>query len=291
MDIDQAIQKANQDLKTKKKKLAIKRRGQSLYLRGILPPKPGVNKGLHQQEIALGLKATDKNIDIAVDEATTAWTLLKSDRFDWSIYTTKSKRSDQKEKISSLTERFAESYLETGLANGRRPFAVKKTLDKDYLSVFKKLPQDEDLTFELAKNLVLSAKPDGRWRKRYKNALKMLSRFANKEFYFSQIVSSYSSKNTVARQLPTDKEIEFYYNEITNKNMEWAYYLGLLAIFGLRPQEAFYSNLEITEDQPLIEVLHNKNNCHRLVFPYPKKWLNDFNIWQPNLPKIKIPDY
>ena len=67
--------------------ISIKRRNNKLYLRGTIPPKPGKEaKGHHQQEIALGLMANEENLLMAKDEAIAVFSLLKANRFDWTVY-------------------------------------------------------------------------------------------------------------------------------------------------------------------------------------------------------------
>lgn len=70
----------------------------------------------------------------------------------------------------------------------------------------------------------------------------MLIKFAGISFNFDEIKSSYSVENTVSRDLPSDEEIESYWKIINKTNQHWAYYFGVLAAFGLRPQEPFYSS-------------------------------------------------
>ena len=299
MLINQKLAEINKELKAIKIGITIRRRNKKLYLQGTFPPKPGKEtEGHHQQEIALGLEANEENILRAKDEAIAVSSLLKVQKFDWTMYgfkniepkTTKTLEQNN-ETIGSLVERFKEWYLKKGLADGRRPYAVKKTLQVDYLDVFKKLDPIQELNQENVKSLIFSTPAESRSRKRYKNAIAFLAKFAGIELDLSNIISSYSVKNTTPRKLPTDEQIEFYYQAIAKKDCSWAYVFGILAVFGLRPQEVFYSNLNLQTEQPFLEVLEGKTDF-RIVLPYPVNWLKDFNLLTPLLPKnVIIPDY
>ena len=152
MNLDKKMAEVNEELKAIKAGVTLKQRNKKLYLRGTLPPKPGKEeKGHYQQEIALGLTASEENILKAKNDAIALSSLLKAKRFDWSLYGIKEPRPAPKkdvETIGSLVKRFEEWYLKKGLADGRRPFAVKKTLSKDYLSVFKRLLQNKQLAID-----------------------------------------------------------------------------------------------------------------------------------------------
>jgi integrase len=296
MDINKGIIEANKELKAAFSTVKITQKSNRLYLRGVLPPKPGQEaKGFHQQHIALGLKATEENLQKAKKEAIAIKLLLQENKFDWSSFSRqnsqKSKTNEKNESITDLTERFSKWYLEKGLADGRRPYAVKDTLKKDYLSVFKKLPANANLTEKVALELMFAVEADSRSRKRYKNALKLLMEFAGISCNFDGVKSSYSVENTAPRNLPSDEEIETYWTILYKTNKQWAYYFGILAAFGLRPQEPFYSSLMLEKEQPFLEVFNNKTGKARVVLPYPSRWINDFSLWKPNLPLVRVPEY
>ncbi len=71
-----------------KKLTLIQKKGTSyLYCRGTLPPKPDSKKtGWHQQEIALGLRATPKGLEVAQKKVIEILEILEEGKFDWRPY-------------------------------------------------------------------------------------------------------------------------------------------------------------------------------------------------------------
>ncbi|NEP46866.1 MAG: hypothetical protein F6K35_49860, partial [Okeania sp. SIO2H7] len=239
----------------------------------------------------------EENILRAKDEAIALSSLLRAQKFNWNLYGVKNSHPSRNtstkpniEKIGSLVEKFKKWYWKKGLADGRRPYAVKKTLQVDYLDVFEKLDPAQELKYENVETLILSTPADSRSRKRYKNAIAYLAKFAGVSLDLVDLSSSYSVKDTTPRDLPTDDEIEILFHRLTKQDKSWGYVFGILAVFGLRPQEVFYSNLDL-QREPFLTVLEGKTKT-RIVLPYPAKWLQEFGLLVPNLPKnVHIPDY
>lgn len=81
------LAQANGRLKAGNVGVLLRHRGWKLYLRAILPPKPGSKKDKpHQQEIASGFRANPAGISAAEKEARRVGALLESKAFSWLPY-------------------------------------------------------------------------------------------------------------------------------------------------------------------------------------------------------------
>ncbi len=85
------LAQANGRLKAGNVGVLLRHRGLKLYLRAVLPPKPGSTKEKpHQQEIATGFRANPAGISAAEKEARKVGSLLESKEFSWGPYLRKS---------------------------------------------------------------------------------------------------------------------------------------------------------------------------------------------------------
>ncbi len=88
-----------------KKLTLIQKKGtKCLYCRGTLPPKPGSKKlEWHQQEIALGLRATPQGLQVAQKKVIEILALLEEGKFDWQPYV-RHKRAVQHNSTATIAE-------------------------------------------------------------------------------------------------------------------------------------------------------------------------------------------
>jgi hypothetical protein len=144
-DIDPKLAQANGRLKSAKVGIAIERKGDRLYLRGILPPKPNSKvENDYQQRLALSIHANPHGLKLAEAEARKVGALLDCKEFTWSPYL--------KEEINAVTcgewvQKFEKDYF----AKRDRNPKTETTWSKSYLEVLKRLPVDEILSVEVLK--------------------------------------------------------------------------------------------------------------------------------------------
>lgn len=94
-------------------------------------------------------------------------------------------------------------------------FKSDTTWHKDYEAVFKHLNDDNLLTTESLKKVILGSKPDTRTRERYSLALGVLAKFANLHFDTSLYSGKYSPKSRKPRSWTSDQKIAEWYEKIT----------------------------------------------------------------------------
>ena len=81
------LAQANGRLKAGNVGVVFRQRGLKLYLRSVLPPKPGsVQQKPHQQEIAIGMRANPAGVSAAEKEARKVGSLLENRAFSWVPY-------------------------------------------------------------------------------------------------------------------------------------------------------------------------------------------------------------
>lgn len=151
-DLEQKIANANKKLN----KIKILLRGNTLALRGTLPPKPDDGNKPKRYTISTGFPANNQGLALAVAKAQQIEVDLLYGRFSWSI-------ADDKLQVSNAIALFEESYWQKKQKTVNRVDNYRE----DYLKPFLYLPQDEILTGELLKKAVLTTEADSRKRLRY----------------------------------------------------------------------------------------------------------------------------
>ncbi len=273
-DIDPKISQANGRLRSAKVGISIERKGDRLYLRGILPPKPNSQALNHyQQRLALNIHANPRGLKLAEAEARKVGALLDCKEFTWSPY---SKQAFKSVTCGDWVEKFEKDYF---VKRDRNP-KTETTWRKNYYEVLKRLPVEEPLSIEILKNLLLSTKPDTRSRQNYAMVCNSLAKFANLNTNFSLYSGNYSPRKATPRDLPTDEAIQDCYHKISNPSWQWVY--GVIATYGIRPHEVFYLDFE---DLPIATVTDGKTGARRVWACYPE-WIETFQIKNVCLPAV-----
>jgi hypothetical protein len=276
-DLERRLFQANGRLKAGKSGISIVVLGQKLYLQGTFPAKPTSNKqSPHQQRLALGVNANASGISYAEGKAKEIGGLLACKQFSWEPWL---KIIPKTTTVRDLITDFERDYF----VRRQRTPQSQTTWDKDYLAVLVKLPQNLPLDEAQIMGLIASIPPEkARQRKRYCQALSAFARFAKLDLSvdLSRYAGSYSPTKTQERDLPSDLQIQQWFEQITNP--EWRWYFGAVATYGLRPHEAWY--LDLT-DYPIARVLEGKTGS-RLVWPCHPEWAEMFELANIATPKI-----
>ncbi|MEE3716260.1 hypothetical protein V2H45_05830 [Tumidithrix elongata RA019] len=272
--IEGKIAQANGRLKVANVGVRIEQKGNHLYLRATLPPKPDSDRiDAYQQRIALGIYASGAGLSAAEAEARKIGALLACKEFNWSPYL---KINTDVPTVSSLVTKFETDYF----SKRERSPKTETTYQKDYLSIFRKLPSDELLTRELMLSTILGTDADTKTRKRCCMVLGALAQFAGIEFDAKPYSGKYSPREVTPRNLPDDSAIADWFTKILNPNWQWFY--GMVAAYGLRSHEVFQIDFS---DFPVLTVLDGKTGRRRVWALYPE-WCEAWNLNQVNPPKI-----
>lgn len=270
------LQKANKRLKAGKIGLTIYLRGDRLYLRGTLPPKPESGKvRSSQQVISTGLPNNPKGVSEAERRAKLIGAKLISGEFDWDEVRGRKKLGDScGDWAEKLERKFWQSRAKTD--SSIRTW-------RTYSQVLNKLPQDDLLSHEVLVNTVLSTEPDTRSRQRACMVLCQVAELAGiDQKAIANLAGTYSVKSVEPRDLPSNEQIIATWEAIEHPGWKWIF--GMMATYGLRNHEVF--GLDLTEF-PTIYTHQETKTGRRFIFPVPKDWPERFNLAKKNLPKLK----
>ncbi len=284
--IDRKIQQANEQLRNKGTRVVIYRRGNKLWLRGTLPPKPHISKDKnYSQFVSLGSNAiaSEKGILFAIDRAKLLTGQLLAGTFNWEEWIDLDKVAPTRieaRKVGDWCAEYEKDYWQR----------VKRTPDregnwkKDHGLVFSKLPPMQPLSIEVLLTYIHSTQPDSRPRKRACDYCYKLAEFARLEGIeqIRSLTGSYSVSSVDPRSLPSDQEIFDFCNSIQNERWRWI--VRMLAVYGLRNYEPFRLNLE---DFPIIRVLKGKTG-KRFVVPLYPEWADTWELDKITLPNINL---
>jgi integrase len=280
MDVLGRINQANGRLKASKIGVFIQLRGERLYLRATLPPKPNAEKNLaFRQEISLGVYANSAGIAHAENEARLVGALLGKQQFSWEPYL-KQTESNETRTLGEWIALFEEDYFTKRERNPKS----ETTWHKDYYAVLRRLPVDQLLCEKILNECVTQTAPDTKNRKRTCFVLDAFARFTKLDVSFAKLSGNYSPKKASSRDLPTDEVIVQWYNKIGNPSWRWVY--ALLATYGLRPHEAFNLDLSSLKEAPGILSIQDGKTGARRVFPLFPEWWEKWQLGEVVLPKV-----
>lgn len=149
--------------------------------------------------------------------------------------------------------------------------ASKYTLEKDYLTVFKQLPQWVELSEQVIMAAIDSTEPNSRARQRYCLALGLLAKQAKINFDPKPYRGKYQPKE---RKPPTNEEIIESWEKVQQKSKAWGNVMALIATYGFRAHEVFF--LDFVR-YPVLRVNEGKTDA-RDAYAYPREWCRLFKL-------------
>lgn len=276
------IDTVNQRLRDAGIRVTILQRKQWLYLRAVLPPKPGSSKVKpYRQEITrprTGLPANPQGLKAAEKLAVALWGSIIDNTFDWDTWLGKTSREDRP--VKEWVSEFREKWLSQGKTS-------QATWERHWQRAFDRLPQDEPLTPEALVSTLLSITPGTRERKRTTSYFKRLAEFAELSVDLSPYKGDYSTgRSEVPRDLPSDELIAEWWEKIPNLQWRWVY--SVIASLGVRPHEAFF--LKPTSDPLIWDVLDGKTGPRQTSALYPE-WVEEWDLLNGGPPKLSYPEF
>ena len=138
-----------------------------------------------------------------------------------------------------------------------------------------------------------SYKEGSRSRKQCGTTLNVFAKFIQYKVpeEWTTMSRGYGLKRASFRNLPNDEQIEEIWRQIPNPS--WKFVFALMATYGLRNHEVFFSDLSALKDNEdkIIRVLHSTKTGEHQVWPFHPKWVETFELYklgenQNLLPKI-----
>ena len=286
MDENQKLLDINQELESKGINLRIEKRGKVLNIRGALPDKKFHNLS-KVQRISLKLPFNINGLEEAKKAIELIDFQLKKSQFSWShwikekaISSIKSNKLDVGIEIESFKKHF---FSDT--SKSKSPAGMLSTWQSAYkpylnrligMSNKSSLQLGEDLLLEI----LLSYKENSRSRQQCGIALNALAKHLNLKLpeNWKQLQSGYGIHESNFRKLPSDEEIINSFNLIPNP--KWRFVFGLMATYGLRNHEVFFSDLSCLkkDGDKILRVFPNTKTGEHQVWPFHPEWVNLFEL-------------
>lgn len=272
--VEYTLEAVNQRLRAGQHKATIVKRGNTLWIQATLPPKPGDDwPKPYQQKLSLGLPANEDGFRKAELEAKLLGASLIAGKFDWSRYLKPEKLPENKPAQIWVAE-LKRHYMETHSLK-------ESTWNNDWAKIYKRLSPNQPLSGDVLIEISLNTERNSRNRKETCRKLQALADFAGVKVNLLQYKGDYGASKVVDRDVPDDETIVFYWNQIPNPAWQWVY--GIMAAYGLRDHEVFFS--EFRDDG--LQVLRGKTGP-RLVFqPLYPEWVDTWNLKEIKLPNIQ----
>jgi len=300
MDENQKLLDINQDLESKGINLRIEKRGKVLNIRGSLPDKKSHNLS-KVQRISLKLPCNINGLEEARKAIELIDFQLKKSQFCWSnwikekaISSTKTNKTLVLTEIESFKRQF---FSDT--SRSKSPAGMISTWQSAYKPYLNRLmglshKSTLELNEDLLVKILLSYKENSRSRQQCGIALSALARHLKLELpeNWKQLQSGYGIHESHFRKLPTDEEIINSFKLIPNQ--KWRFVFGLMATYGLRNHEVFFSDLSCLkkDGDKILRVFPNTKTGEHQVWPFHPEWVDLFELDKTSntfnlLPSIK----
>ena len=292
--LDGPIREHNAQLAASGVSLRLERRGQRIALRGPLPCRQGSGQ-LRVQRISLGVPADPAGLEQARQALRRVVQQLQQQSFAWSqwcVAPAASARSSAAQAVSAATgidataavERFEQQFF--GDPRRRRnPAGSRTTWTSAYLPYLRRLreqaasrelPLSEDLLLAVLESYPLAS----RGRQQCGTALAALARSEQIPLPpdWADRAGGYGLHAAQFRQLPSDRQILEWIEQIPNPGWRLAY--GLMATYGLRNHEVFFTDLSALAPggDRVIRVLPTSKTGEHQVWPFQPEWVERFEL-------------
>ncbi len=286
MDENQKLLDINQDLESKGINLRIEKRGQVLNIRGSLPDKKSHNLS-KVQRISLKLPYDINGLEEARKAIELVDYQLKKNQFCWSnwikektISATKTNKTVISNEIESFKRQFFSDTSRSKSSAGM--ISTWQSAYKPYLNRLIGVSHKSTLKLDekLLVKILLSYKENSRSRQQCGIALSALARHLKIELpnNWKQLQSGYGIHESNFRELPSDKEIINSFQLIPNP--KWRFVFGLMAAYGLRNHEVFFSDLSCLKkgEDKILRVFPNTKTGEHQVWPFHPEWVGLFEL-------------
>lgn len=294
-----ALTQASDRLKQSNTKVQILKEGKTLQLRATLPLKPGHQDrrgtGTKQYKISLGIPANLEGIKTAEQEANELGKLISRQMFVWNgKYLGKKASQAEYQNIGQLLTGFETRYFET-----RKRDRKSESTFINYLNPLKKYFPIDLLINEENIIKVLQSITSESSKRAAKQAISALLTAFDINIEFLKKIKTFEEKK--ARNIPEDDEIvngykkfaEYALNKKTSGKPQdidnwlmWRFCYGMIAVFGLRPQEIIINpNIEWWQSpankNQTWKVDKNCKTSQRECLPLYLEWIELFDLKNP----------
>ena len=286
MDENQKLLDINQELESKGINLRIEKRGKVLNIRGSLPDKK--SPSLYKiQRISLKLPYNIGGLEEAKKAIELIDFQLKKSQFSWHNWIKEKKISSKKsnklnivDEIESFKKLFFSDTSKSKSAAGM--ISTWQSAYKPYMNRLFGMSNKSSLKLSegLLLEILLTYKENSRSRQQCGIALSALARHLNLELpeNWKRLQSGYGINESNFRELPSDEEIINSFKLIPNP--KWRFVFGLMATYGLRNHEVFFSDLSCLKKggDKILRVFPNTKTGEHQVWPFHPEWVGLFEL-------------
>jgi integrase len=294
-EIDAELARHNALISSSGLALRLERRGRRLGLRGPLPSRRG--DGTHPvQRLSLGLPATGEGLERARRELRRVVQQLQQQRFDWHDWDvrapsgrTTAARPEPAAPAASEGEALIERFERAFFADPRRrrnAAGTRTTWRGAYLPYLRRLKALAEArgmgssNSRLMLEVLESYPPGSRSRQQCGTALAALARELGQELPadWRERAGGYGLHQARFRQLPSDPQVQALVERIPSRS--WRLVYGLMATYGLRNHEVFFSDLSALGPggDRVIRVLPTSKTGEHQVWPFQPEWVDLFDL-------------
>ena len=299
--LDGQLQLLNANLAAGGVALRLERRGERLGLRGPLPCRQGSGRR-PVQRISLGLPANAVGLERAQQQLRELLQQLQRGSFSWerwSLAPSSSARAISRAESTPAIATALEGFERAFFADPRRrrnPAGSRTTWTAAYLPYLRRLASSAEaqglpLDIPLLEFVLESYPLASRGRQQCGTALAALARHLQLHLPadWGERASGYGLHRAQFRQLPSDAQILAAVERIPNPGWRLAY--GLMATYGLRNHELFFSDLSALAPggDRVIRVLPTSKTGEHQVWPFQPDWVNCFELERLGLDRGLLP--
>ncbi len=293
MNFDTALATANAAFAEEGIGLRVEQRGQKLNLRGRLPCRQQPHEW-KTQRLSLGLLADMNGLKEAERIVQLVELQLNRQLFEWDQWLQKRKVQPQQTKQDPATtpghplDQNLDAFKKAFFADPRRrrsPAGSRTTWSGAYQPYLRRLKtlalENQALLSPELLLLTLNSYRDGsRSRQQCSTALGALARHQNLYLpdEWRAEAGGYGLHRAHFRQLPSDSQIVEAILKIPNPSWQLVY--GLMATYGLRNHEVFFTDVSALESDGdrVIRVLPTTKTGEHQVWPFHPEWVDRFNL-------------
>ena len=283
--LDATIRDQNARLASSGVALRLERRGQRLALRGPLPCRQGGPRVLVQR-ISLGYAADAAGLEQARTALRRVLQQLQQQSFCWSQWggAGAAAAAPQEQGVAAALERFEQGFF-SDPRRRRNPAGARTTWTSAYRPYLRRLQrlaadQPQPLAPPLLEAVLESYPLSSRARQQCGTALAALARAEAMALPhdWADRAGGYGLHAAQFRQLPSDAQILEWIERIPNPSWRLAY--GLMAAYGLRNHEVFFTDLSALGPggDRVIRVLPTSKTGEHQVWPFQPDWVERFEL-------------
>ena len=287
--LDVQLREHNAQLASSGVSLRLERRGERLALRGPLPCRHG-SGAVRVQRISLGLPADPAGLERARETLRQVVQQLHQQSFRWSQWggissvAPRARPTIGAGEVAVALDRFEHQFFRDPRRR-RNPAGTRTTWTSAYQPYLRRLRQQADdqgvaLTAALLEAVLESYPLASRARQQCGTALAALARAEGIALTadWTDRAGGYGLHAAQFRRLPSDAQILEWLDRIPSPCWRLAY--GLMATYGLRNHEVFFSDLSALAlgGDRVIRVLPTSKTGEHQVWPFQPEWVDRFDL-------------